>query len=108
MQQHVEIGANILEQAMAQSPYAGFLAMAAVVARFHHERFDGSGYATGLAGHNIPLPARIVAVADVYDAITSNRSYNHAKSAGEAREIIQSEARPALRPGDRRRFPSPL
>ena len=75
MQQHTVIGANILEQAVAQSPYAGFLTMAVVVARFHHERFNGCGYPAGLAGTEIPLPARILAVADAYDAITSARPY---------------------------------
>jgi putative two-component system response regulator len=91
MQQHTVIGADILEQAVAQSPYAGFLAMAAVVARYHHERFNGSGYPAGLAGAEIPLPARILAVADAYDAITSARPYKAAEPASRAREIIESE-----------------
>ena len=67
MQQHTIIGANILDQAVARLRGGGFLAMAALIARFHHERFDGTGYPVGLGGQEIPLPARIVAVADVYD-----------------------------------------
>jgi putative two-component system response regulator len=91
MQQHTVIGASLLDQAITQSPYAGFLAMAAVVACFHHERFDGSGYPSGLVGHLIPLPARIVALADVYDALTSERTYKTAEPAFRAREIIEAE-----------------
>jgi len=92
MQQHTIIGANILDQAVAQSCCGGFLAMAAVIARFHHERFDGSGYLAGLVGNEIPLPARIVAVADVYDALTSERSYKAAQPPARARAIIAQES----------------
>ena len=62
MQQHTVIGANILDQAVAQLQGGGYLAMAALIARFHHERFDGAGYPAGLVGPEIPLPARIVTV----------------------------------------------
>jgi response regulator RpfG family c-di-GMP phosphodiesterase len=92
MQQHTIIGANILDQAVGQSPCAGFLKMAAAVARFHHERFDGSGYPAGLVGREIPLPARIVALADVFDALTTERPYKAAQSPSRARQIIQSES----------------
>ena len=66
--------------------------MAADVARYHHERYDGTGYCAGLAGLDIPLAARIVAVADVYDALTSKRVYKEAYSPEKSREIIRSEA----------------
>jgi putative two-component system response regulator len=88
MQQHTVIGANILDQAVARLRGGGFLAMAALIARFHHERFDGTGYPAGLVGQEIPLPARIVAVADVYDALTSVRPYKRAFPTDEARGII--------------------
>jgi response regulator RpfG family c-di-GMP phosphodiesterase len=91
MQQHAIIGANILDQAVARSRGGGFLKMAAVIARFHHERFDGSGYPAGLVGEEIPLPARIVAVADVYDALTSARPYKPGYPVEQARQIILSE-----------------
>lgn len=58
----------------------------------HHERLDGSGYPYGLAGDRIPLVARIIAVADTFDAITTNRSYQTARSVGFAVERIRSLA----------------
>jgi len=88
MQRHAIIGANILDEAVAESKGGGFLAMAAIVARFHHERFDGRGYPAGLIGREIPLAARIVALADAYDAITSERPYKLALSPSCARELI--------------------
>jgi putative two-component system response regulator len=92
MQQHTTLGANILDQAVMESNGGGFLAMAALVARFHHERYDGAGYPVGLAGLAIPLPARIVALADAYDAITSERPYKRAFSPSHARELIQRDS----------------
>ncbi len=92
MQQHTVIGASILDQAVARLRGGGFLAMAAVIARFHHERFDGTGYPTGLAGQEIPLPARIVAVADVYDALTSVRPYKPAYPTKKAKAIIRRDS----------------
>jgi cyclic di-GMP phosphodiesterase len=89
---HTVAGANILDEAVYHSHSGGFLAMAAIIARFHHERFDGSGYPAGLEGQGIPLPARIVAVADVYDALTSSRPYKPAYRTDTAREIIEDES----------------
>jgi putative two-component system response regulator len=73
MKQHAEIGWVILKD--GASP---ILRMAAEIARSHHEKFDGSGYPQGLAGDAIPLSGRIVAVADVFDALTSARPYKPA------------------------------
>jgi putative two-component system response regulator len=78
MQRHAEDGARILEDAMRLYPETPFLPMARDVAISHHERWDGEGYPRGLSGAAIPLAARIVAVADVYDAITSDRPYRSA------------------------------
>jgi HD-GYP domain-containing protein (c-di-GMP phosphodiesterase class II) len=64
----------------------------AVIVRHHHERWDGSGYPDGLRGEGIPLGARIVAVADVYDALTSDRPYRPRLSHGEALERLLTEA----------------
>ena len=63
----------------------------AVIVRHHHERLDGSGYPDGLVGDTIPVGARIVAVADVYDALTSGRPYRARLSHAEALEILQEE-----------------
>lgn len=92
MQRHTVIGAHILDRAVTHSGSGGFLAMAAIIARFHHERWDGKGYPAGLVGTEIPLPARIVSVADVYDALTSTRPYKEAFSSEKAKEIIESGA----------------
>lgn len=89
IKKHSVIGANTLEEAVFHSPSGSFLAMAAFIARFHHERFDGSGYPAGLKGTDIPLPARIVAVADVFDALTSSRPYKDAYDTETARQIIE-------------------
>ena len=87
MRRHALIGYEIL----ADSP-SRYLQMGAVIALGHHEKYDGSGYPQGLAGEDIPLPARIVAVADVFDALTSNRPYKQAWSFQEALSYIQSES----------------
>ena len=64
--------------------------MAATIARSHHERWDGSGYPDGLAGEEIPIAARIVAVADVFDALVTNRPYRDALTEAEAITEIES------------------
>jgi putative two-component system response regulator len=92
MQQHTVIGANLLDLVVARSCSGRFLAMAAVIARFHHERFDGTGYPAGLVGQEIPLPARIVALADVYDALTSARPYKPAYATDKAKSIIRGDS----------------
>jgi putative two-component system response regulator len=88
MKTHTTIGAKALRQAAAQSSYGGFLKMAELIARHHHERYNGHGYPEGLAGEDIPLPARIAALADVYDALTSARVYKPAFTPEKARELI--------------------
>ena len=88
MQAHAAIGAETLESALRHSGDGSFLRMAAGIARWHHERFDGSGYPDGLSGQNIPLAARIVALADVYDALTSVRVYKAAYDPRQARDMI--------------------
>jgi ribonuclease P protein subunit RPR2 len=65
-----------------------FLAEAVDVVRSHHERWDGTGYPDGLAGEEIPLAARVFAVADVFDALTTDRPYRQAIPMVQAREII--------------------
>lgn len=86
MKQHTVIGAEIL----GQHP-SGLLNLAATIARSHHERWDGTGYPDGLKGENIPVAARIVAVADVFDALTSERPYKHAWPVDEALDFIRQQ-----------------
>jgi putative two-component system response regulator len=88
MKQHTIIGAKTLGAAAEAHPEAKFLGMARDIARTHHERFDGSGYPDGLVGEEIPLCGRIVALADVYDALTTRRIYKPAFSHIKSRKII--------------------
>lgn len=81
MKTHSGIGAAVLEG-------VDFLDIASQIAWSHHEKWDGTGYPRGLAGTAIPLPARIVALADVYDALTSRRVYKDAMTHETARRII--------------------
>lgn len=92
MKRHTLIGALALERAAAQGVHGAFLNMAAEIARCHHERFDGMGYPMGLKGDEIPLPARIVSVSDVFDALTMKRVYKDAIDVREAREYIAERA----------------
>ncbi|HEB10969.1 MAG TPA: HD domain-containing protein [Spirochaetales bacterium] len=78
MKQHTVWGWAILSKADKEMGEQSFLTLAAALALHHHERFDGSGYPHSLAGQDIPLSARIVAIADVYDALTSKRPYKEA------------------------------
>lgn len=91
MKQHTVLGAQALEFAAEQAEQSVLPRMSIDVARHHHEQFDGSGYPDGLVGTQIPLAARIVALADVYDAVTTKRVYKDAQSPQTAREIIRSE-----------------
>jgi putative two-component system response regulator len=92
MKAHTTIGAETLDAALAQNPKARFLQVAREIAAAHHERYDGRGYPLGLSGEEIPLSARIVAVADVYDALTSKRVYKDAFAHHVARNIILKDS----------------
>lgn len=81
LKEHTVVGGGILERVSSRYRLADG-------ARYHHERYDGTGYPDGLAGEQIPLAARIIAVADAYDAMTSDRSYRQAKSQEETRQEI--------------------
>jgi putative two-component system response regulator len=84
MQQHTVIGARILEGSTT-----GIIRLGETVAWTHHEKWDGSGYPRGLKGRQIPLVGRIVAIADVFDALTSKRPYKEAFSLERSYEIIR-------------------
>ncbi len=91
MKTHATLGAETLAAAADRFPGAGFLTMARDIAATHHERFDGTGYPNQLVGHAIPLAGRIVALADVYDALTSRRVYKDAFTHDVARGILEAD-----------------
>jgi putative two-component system response regulator len=91
MRRHPEIGGDTLRSVVEQFRGNTFLTMGMEIAYSHHERWDGRGYPYGLAGEDIPLPARIVAVADAYDAITSRRPYKGACGHDEAVRRITAD-----------------
>jgi putative two-component system response regulator len=90
MKTHAKLGSDAIEQAErdAVRPVA-FLSLAKDIAHYHHEKWDGSGYPEGLAGEAIPLAARLMALADVFDALISRRVYKEPMSFDAAREIIR-------------------
>lgn len=85
MRAHPEMGLTLLDR-------AGQSSREVLAVLYHHERLDGSGYPYGLKAESIPIEARIVAVADTYDALTSDRPYRHACSQAEARRVLIEEA----------------
>lgn len=87
MQSHAEIGYNILNKS-----HSALFAMAKEIARHHHERWDGSGYPDGLVGDAIPESARIIALADVFDALTTKRPYKPGWPIEEAMQEIRKSA----------------
>ncbi len=93
MRTHPAIGYEILKDSSSK-----YVRMGALIALGHHERFDGSGYPKGVGGEKIPLSARIVAVADVYDALTSVRPYKGAWPSAKAFEYLTSAAGKHLDP----------
>ena len=87
MKQHTEIGHNILSNSQSR-----YIQMGSIIALNHHEWFDGTGYPSGLKGREIPLVARIVAVADVFDALVSTRPYKQAWETDEALEYLRQNS----------------
>ncbi|MDH3254806.1 MAG: response regulator [Acidobacteriota bacterium] len=93
MQSHATIGGDTLKSVIETFKGHTFLLMAMEIAYSHHEKWDGSGYPNGISGEDIPLAARIVALADAYDAITSHRPYKPAYDHEEAiRRITRDRA----------------
>lgn len=89
MKTHSVKGAETLEEVSKRFAKNDFIDMGIEIARFHHERWDGKGYPDGLKGDDIPLSARIMAIADVYDALSSKRTYKDAFPHKKCTEIIQ-------------------
>lgn len=91
VQQHTSLGAEAVRKMLRDHVDADFREMAVEIALTHHERWDGAGYPNRLAGNAIPISGRIVALADVYDALTSKRIYKDAFSHKEARNVIVTD-----------------
>jgi PAS domain S-box-containing protein len=92
IKRHPTIGGDVLKQVSAKIKGRSFLTIGMHIAYFHHEKWNGTGYPNGLKKDEIPLSARIVALADVYDALTSIRSYKEAYSHEKAIDIIISDS----------------
>jgi putative two-component system response regulator len=92
MQTHTTLGGECIHQIEQQMGNSNFLAMARQIAYCHHERWDGDGYPVGLWGEEIPLAARIVAIADVYDALSSRRVYKEPYSHEKCVAMIREES----------------
>ena len=86
---HPSIGASMIEEILKEVEHDDYLKIARDVANYHHEKWNGTGYPCGLAGNDIPLPARIMAITDVFEALISERPYKKSFSYEKAIEIIK-------------------
>ena len=94
MQKHTLIGHGILSNSQSR-----YIQTGSIIALNHHERFDGTGYPNGLAGKDIPLVARIVSVADVFDALVSTRPYKQPWPVKDAQDYLKKHAGTQFDPG---------
>jgi len=88
MKTHTQKGVEVIEKMEHSTDITGFLECAKLFAGTHHEKWNGSGYPNGLSGYNIPLEGRIMAIADVYDALISTRPYKKSFTSDESAKII--------------------
>ena len=90
MKRHTSVGGEIIDKAIATvSEESKYLNEAKNLAAYHHEKWDGTGYPKGLKGEDIPLSARVMAVADVFDALVSRRSYKEPFPVDKSFDIIR-------------------
>ncbi|MBQ3462146.1 MAG: HD domain-containing protein, partial [Clostridia bacterium] len=89
---HTTLGSTIIDRAIEIVPESGYLEEAKNLSEYHHEKWNGKGYPHGISGEDIPLSARIMAVADVFDALVSRRSYKEPFTFEKAVEIIREDA----------------
>ena len=92
MKTHAAVGGKVVKEVLSGITDEDYLSFAADIATYHHERWDGTGYPEKLKGEDIPLSARIMAIADVFDALISERCYKKAMPPKEAFGIIEEEA----------------
>ena len=86
---HTEIGTQILNDIRDEDDYNDFIDMSREITLYHHEKWDGSGYPSGKAGNDIPLPAQVVSIISEYCALTEKRAYRDAFTKEEALKIIE-------------------
>ena len=98
MKQHTVIGGDILERAISEIHGASYLREARNLAHYHHEKWAGGGYPEGLKGEDIPLSARIMAIADVFDAVSQKRVYKEAFPFEQSVDIIRKDSGTAFDP----------
>ncbi|MBQ7567033.1 MAG: HD domain-containing protein [Oscillospiraceae bacterium] len=92
MKRHAAVGGDVVREVLSGITDEEYLSFAADIAACHHERWDGTGYPNGLAGEQIPLAARIMAIADVYDALVSERCYKQPIPPEEAFVVMEQES----------------
>jgi putative two-component system response regulator len=92
MKKHAIFGEEIIDRIQKNTRENAFLTHAKIMAGTHHEKWDGSGYPRGIAGKNIPLQGRIMAIADVYDALVSRRPYKEAFPYAKALQIMRESS----------------
>lgn len=99
MKRHAAEGARVIHEILLNTDDGSFKTLAENVAHYHHERWDGSGYPENLSGESIPIEARIMAIADVYDALVSKRVYKEAFDFEKADSIIMEGMGSQFDPG---------
>lgn len=92
MKSHVALGEKVLSDMVMYYPKNSLILMARTIAKYHHEKWNGKGYLLGVSGDDIPLPARIMAVVDVYDALRSKRPYKNEMTHQQAYNIIVADS----------------
>ena len=92
MKKHASLGGDIARRILGDMADESYLSTAYDIATYHHERYDGGGYPKGLSGNEIPLSARIMAIADVFDALVSKRCYKEPMPVEEAFKVIEKDA----------------
>ncbi|MBQ8519060.1 MAG: response regulator [Agathobacter sp.] len=98
VQKHTAIGTQIMEDIKGDGDYNDFVDMSCDITKYHHERWDGSGYPNGKSGNDIPLPAQVVSLISYYNALTEKRSYRDAYSKEEAIQMLEAESGKAFNP----------
>ena len=92
IKKHAAVGGTVVREVFSGISDEEYLSFASDIATYHHERWDGTGYPSGLKGEEIPLSARIMAIADVFDALISERCYKEPMPPGDAFEVIRNES----------------